>query len=720
MTPVSAATPDTGRLPAADTLVLLHRPLRAGTDHTRLSRFGQDRWVLTPAIHHKHASAVAVDFADVPEAFRRAVKQLIWLLLNHDLGFTGLAYQFTAAQPAIGTVRATARFLRAFTQWLHARRIARFADVTAADLDAYAIDVRAAEVSHNHREDMLAAVVRAWNLRDLLPAADRLPEAPPWGGERIKDVLGQGREVEENRTPRIHPDTMAALLSWSLRFVEIFAEDIIAAFTEYKALSTRNFRTRIRTHGPIPAARRRPYNTIPAMLAELFADYQARGRALPGRRDNDGILTINTYFLGLQLDTQVTKRAATSLAADVGLPVGDDTYLFAPITADLDGRPWLDQPITYDQAPDLARHLSAACFVIISYLSGQRPGETLNLERGCIEHDLANDLTLLRGKHFKGVRTPDGGEPAGEIRPDPWVVVPPVVTAIEVVQRLHDAALLFPNILLVNGKAGADALKARAVGAARTSQQISHDINAMIAWVNDYCRAHGRTDAIPPDPTRPAINASRLRRTLAWFIVRRPRGLIAAAIQYGHVRTRVTLGYAGSYASGFPDDLVFEEWLARLDMLADAHNRLDHGEHVSGPAADSYRDRVTASERFAGRVLRSPRDAAAMLANPDLQIFSGKGMTCVLDPAKAACRLAGDDHGARRTPDITDCRPTCANIARTDRDIAYLRGQVAQLQGTVDDLLAPPIRHAREHRELDRLQQIVTDHDHGARDDQDQ
>jgi hypothetical protein len=340
------------------------------------------------------------------------------------------------------------------------------------------------------------------------------------------------------------------------------------------------------------------------------------------------------------------------------------------------------------------------------------PPVTLNLERGCIEHDRANDLILLRGKHFKGVQPPTGAESEGELRADPWIVVEPVVTAVNVVQRLHEATLLFPNILLVNGKAGANALKTRATGAARTSQQISNDINAMIDWVNDYCRAHRRSDTIPPDPAKLAINASRLRRTLAWFIVRRPRGLIAAAVQYGHVRTRVTLGYAGSYTSGFPDDLVFEEWLARLDTLADAHDRLEHGEQISGPAADTYRQRVTASTRFAGRVLRHSRDAAAMLANPDLQIFPGKGMTCVLDPTKAACRLTGGDHGTRRTPDITDCRPTCANIARTDRDIDHVRDQVAQLQDTVDDSLAPPIRHARERHELARLHQITTDHEH--------
>ncbi|HET6212086.1 MAG TPA: hypothetical protein VFE14_04335, partial [Micromonosporaceae bacterium] len=98
----TTGTPDAG-LPGPDTLVLLNRPLRAGTDRARLSHFGQDRWVLTPAIHHKHANAVAVDFAEVPAPFRQPVKQMIWLLLNHDLGSTSLAYQFTASQPAIST-----------------------------------------------------------------------------------------------------------------------------------------------------------------------------------------------------------------------------------------------------------------------------------------------------------------------------------------------------------------------------------------------------------------------------------------------------------------------------------------------------------------------------------------------------------------------------------------------------------------------------------------
>jgi len=99
-----------------------------------------------------------------------------------------------------------------------------------------------------------------------------------------------------------------------------------------------------------------------------------------------------------------------------------------------------------------------------------------------------------------------------------------------------------------------------------------------------------------------------------------------------------------------------------------------------------------------------------MLADPGLQIFPGTGMTCVLDPAKAACRLAGDDSGTRRTPDIGNCQPHCANIARTDRDITVIRQRAGQLAAVVADPLAPPIRHQREQAELDRLQRIIDHH----------
>lgn len=104
-------------------------------------------------------------------------------------------------------------------------------------------------------------------------------------------------------------------------------------------------------------------------------------------------------------------------------------------------------------------------------------------------------------------------------------------------------------------------------------------------------------------------------------------------------------------------------------------------------------------------------DADTLLSDPDLQIFPGKGMTCALDPERAACRLREED-GTRRTPDLDDYRPNRVDIARADRDLEHVLGQIEQLRPLVDDRLAPAFRHAREQHVLDRLERIDTAHDH--------
>ncbi|WP_328559280.1 hypothetical protein [Streptomyces coelicoflavus] len=151
-----------------------------------------------------------------------------------------------------------------------------------------------------------------------------------------------------------------------------------------------------------------------------------------------------------------------------------------------------------------------------------------------------------------------------------------------------------------------------------------------------------------------------------------------------------------------------------METLAEDERALAAGEHVSGPAADTYRHRVTGAHRtFAGRVLTSTAQSRDLLGNPLLQIHHGPGMTCVLNPATAPCQLRGTADDPLVTPDIDDCRPTCPNLARTDRDVAHTERQVAELEETLSNSLAPPIRHARERHELARLQAILDAHHQG-------
>jgi hypothetical protein len=102
--------------------------------------------------------------------------------------------------------------------------------------------------------------------------------------------------------------------------------------------------------------------------------------------------------------------------------------------------------------------------------------------------------------------------------------------------------LLFPNTLTQRGDV--DPGGRYRSGRARQSDAMNRDIADFTAAVNTYCQATGRIDPIPTDPVQASITGRRLRRTLAWHIARKPRGLVAAAIQYGHLRVQMTLGYA--------------------------------------------------------------------------------------------------------------------------------------------------------------------------------
>ncbi|MGW5312882.1 hypothetical protein ACWEQ0_23740 [Nocardia thailandica] len=638
--------------------------------------------------------------------FVPVVKQVIWLMLNYD----GDGLASAGPRPAVMTVWSQARYLVAFVDWVAAHGRDRLGQLEGRDIDDYLEHVRAAEVSHGAQEDLLAAVVRLWTYRPLLAPADRLPPAPPWNGERAHRLLG-GLRNSELTTPRIPPATMTGLLSWALRFVEDLADDIIDAHHLAQQLAERG-----RAHRrPDTYYRHRPSADLAGELRGLVRAFSRMGIALPARPStaDPATLTYDLAYLGKLLGVRAQKLDRPDCLAvldDSGLPLRCGRPLPLTPAARIDGQVWRAAPIEDTEAPILARHLTTACFIIVAYLSGMRPGEALALERGCLHRDPGTGMLTVRGRHWKGVRDESGTTvPEGQIRPDPWVVVEPVATAITVLSRLHTQPLLFPN-RFITAPASAPSRRYRD-GAARSAGSMSRDLDGFLAWVNTYCEANRRTDSIPPDLDHPSIFPRRLRRTLAWFIVRKPRGAVAAAIQYGHLNVAMTLGYAGTYASGFPDDLAFEQWLARLDLLTEAHEHLNAGEHVSGPAAAEYRHRVQAGQRFAGHILKTTREARTLLTNPDLQIYQGDGMTCVFDPQRAACRTSDGTGGVRRTPDLTDCRPNCANIARTDRDITAVAELATSLTKLADDPLAPTPRRARLRHELDRLRTILADHD---------
>ena len=187
----------------------------------------------------------------------------------------------------------------------------------------------------------------------------------------------------------------------------------------------------------------------------------------------------------------------------------------------------------------------------------------------------------------------------------------PVHAAIAMLERLTPHSLVFPP-RQVRAKGRRSAREH-----ARVSRYMTRDIEQLTSWINTTFTGPGGTLPIPPDPAG-HIHARRFRRTLAYFIVRRPRGLIAAALQYGHVSTRVTLNYSGIADTTWMEDLAVE----RLELVLEQADRdwtlLKEGEHVTGPSAQEYRDRVARLRRLRAGSSARPATSSGCWAAPRL------------------------------------------------------------------------------------------------------
>ncbi|CRK56931.1 hypothetical protein [Alloactinosynnema sp. L-07] len=700
MTSPALTTEHIAGLPITPTSpVIVNRTLHPDADLTMLPAFGDPWWDLTAALPDRHSPRPRIYWDRFPEQFMHACKLYVFALVNLD------EPRMTRSRPtipAIKTLYADLAALQFFLAWLADRGITAFAEVTDDDLNAYLNHLTdlTARTSDWKRKKLLA-VQRLHAYRDTLPPRHRLPAPRPWGGATAGELAEhEGHKLRENRTPRIHPDVMHPLLSAALLVSTTIAADLLP--TARRLVAMRHLAHQVapdsrRQPGLIGTARRRAL--LEHCRGHLLPALTAAGLPLPGRRlrgmmtiDIDG-LTVGGWLDRVQLRKFPALRDAI---ADSGLPVKVNWLRVTGFTT-IGHRTWRSTSVEATELVELLRHVTTACFLVTAYLSGIRTGEALNLRRGCITHDTKLGQIFLSGQQMK---TSDDRRERSP-RTIPWVVTEPVAHAISVLEDLTPGPVLFPLGEFCSPQ-WIDASR----HSCRRSSSITANIAEFIAWFNSSIVPTTGHPTIGEDPEG-SITAPRLRRTLAWHIVRKPGGTIAGATQYGHLHTNIIRGYAGNAASGFLDEITFEEFLLRAETLHDDHQRLTRGEHVSGPAADTYKDRVAAASRFAGLTITTPAQVNNALANPDLQVHHGALLTCVYRPATAACQ----DDGTGDGPVWGRCRLTCRNAARTDRDITALRDHVRGLTADLDGPVLPdPLRRRVELR-LAEHQRALTEHE---------
>lgn len=593
--------------------------------------------------------------------------------------------------------------LRRFANWLTRAGIGSLAEVTTTDLERYAAHL-AQRGSVRAATDGLYALIRLWGAAPHLLPHDRIP-MPPWEASDLSDYLPEAVRANENATAPIHPAVMSPLLIWSLRFADDFAEDIITAWHEHQRLTAQI------PQADAPDGRQKIHRFVRQQINER--------RPLPGRPHGGGVHRADTYIAAmLHVSPRQVKNTLNRHPEAKRAGLLPHAPLGTVVTGRLHGQPW--KPfIDFHEAPALMRLLSAACMITIGYLSGMRPGEVLSLKAGCCPEPNPDSTAPARyaiyGNVLKGIRDEEGRcIPDGKPRDLPWTVIPPVVHAIRVLERIAEGDDLFPVVTAWNNQTAHNAARKRS-GHLLTAAGAQDRIRSFTSYTNQLAAQHDlEWERIPDDPDGP-VALSRMRRTIAWHIARLPGGRIALALQYGHLRaSTVTEGYSGRARHGLRRVLDIETARAMADYLDDLAERINHGEGVSGPAAQRMITATHASAaRFQGMFL-TPKMADAWLDDPRLTVYDNPDafLTCNHDPVKALCRPGRP--GRKLPPAIERCDPACANIARTDTHITRLHEEITQLEAEITSPLTPaPLRERLKQRII--LLRATADRHHHTR-----
>ncbi|WP_405386235.1 site-specific integrase [Streptomyces sp. NBC_01102] len=681
----------------ADREVLHTRSVRHGTDRAALSRVGDRVWSLAEAQPDQHTQSITLHWSTYPSLLEYDFR--VFILATLDSPYPPALGRFTGIdQASVSTVSNWFKRLRVFATWLRHRGIDRLYEVNDRDLDLYLDHVRSIQASTGTRRQLFSAVRAVWAYAPYLPPECRMPVAEPWQGRSPGELAEDIQTGRGNKTARIAVDTMIPLLDWALRIVEDIGPDVRDAWREFRQLYTGTHPGQARFAG-LPRTER---------MNLFLRDAHRTGVAVPGDPENPGAIDYKylACLLGLPVLSNSLGLGPRSIVEASGIPVAGDFFI-GSVTGQVDGRPWRDKPITASELPELVWVVTAACFVTVSYLSGMRPGEVSNLRRDCRAEDPDSGELLVLGHRGKGHNrtAAESHRPASR----PWAVVRPVHQAIDLLETLHATDLLFPTRL-----PGSSGRKSRRMGTLTWgSSKTIRELQRLQDWVNStFTPAEGGV-AIPPDPIK-HLHASRFRRTLAYFIVRRPRGLIAAALQYGHLKTKVTLNYAATGDDSWLDDVAVERLEMVLEQSEDDWTRLDEdNEHVSGPAAAEYRRRTAGAATFLGRTVRAQASVKRLLEQSDTDIHHGEAMTCVHRAETAECRkeklllgLPADDG-----PDESLCHSTCANLAYTDRDIADHRRRLLVLETEARDPMTPRPRRDRAAAKAAQICAVIELHE---------
>jgi integrase len=328
--------------------------------------------------------------------------------------------------------------------------------------------------------------------------------------------------------------------------------------------------------------------------------------------------------------------------------------------------------------------LFTACYIVTAWLTGMRDSEIADMRAGCLRCELSDDGVIerikIRSTVYKGVRDRRG-------RPETWVTIEPVAEAVDVLTRVTEH------------------LRARTGGKVtelfvRGERKLSVSVIA-----GDRIRQMLRSFAEHID--LPLVNGKmwnlcsrQFRRTLAWWIGRKPFGVIAGMSQYKHVESATFEGYTARDAE-FVSNLEEERLLANIDVLEELRQDALEG-RVAGPKAPEI---IETFRGIAGD--RRADDERYMLMHLSRTLYVGLYVTCFYDPIYARCQ----EHipvEERKAPIMTHCHlDQCPNACMSKRHLTPYLDQLNEVGTLLKTSKLPVPQRVALEQELVRITRIV-------------
>ncbi|WP_095084958.1 hypothetical protein [Mesorhizobium sophorae] len=692
-----------------DEPVLSGIPIRDDADRAQLPRFGDDHWDLSAAIFRVNArySNYRLNFAGIADpATRRLAKEYVIARLRiHVPGYRAPC----GATSAIRLLRYVQHFAAFLCTQLGVVDLGR---IDQALLDAYLAHARDGGRRTPHETVKYVEVpIDMHHLSPWLTGGGI--GLLPWRGRAAHRVAGRPPAPAENATPRIPEPIIGAMLRWALKYVEVYASNILAARAELDALEARGARLMARD----ARTGRAVAKTYRARVAKWLDARRAAGRGVPiwerapnaARRINpltgEELPPYNLYLMRLHAgapesgrvsQSEPTARLIEEMVAELGTEVGG---LDTPISVDPDTRlPWRERFDSLSLARE-ERMLQGACYLVCAYLTGMRDSEVQAMQPGCVSLVRSADGLVERYRVRSTVYKRHG--PRG-VTAD-WITIEPVARAVEVMEVLSarnrkEKGLSSLWVTLKDWPWSADHL---GIGAAPT-------LNLFRDGVDAHAQDGPAIPRIGDEPWK--FTTRQLRRTVAWYIANRPFGTVAGKIQYKHASVAMFEGYAGSSQADFRLAVERERALGQLDDIVAHYEAFLRQEGPAGPGAARLRREFVRVEGelgdLPGRMMDRKR-LRTMLAHLGRTLHVGFLNDCLFEAATALC-LTGVSDSERTAPALSRCSPDrCPNACLTVRHLGPWQTSIAEGEALLSDRRLSQLQRTAILKDNERKRRLV-------------